>query len=48
MPKGGTAPGRQPVVSKTSYGVANLIFLQLIIFLNCLELNLVDADMIAK
>ena len=48
LPKGGTAPGRQPVVVYTSSGVANLIFLQLINFLNYLDENFLDALKIAK
>ena len=48
LPKGGTAPGIHPEYSKTSSGVANLIFLHLINFLNSLELNLWLAETTAK
>jgi len=48
LPNGGTAPGRQPVVVYTSSGVANLMFLQFIIFLNYLEENFLDALKIAR
>lgn len=48
LPNGGTAPGRHPVVVYTSSGVANLIFLQLIIFLNYLDENFLEALNIAR
>lgn len=48
LPNGGTAPGRQPVVVYTSSGVANLIFLQFMIFLNYLDENFLEALNIAR
>jgi hypothetical protein len=48
LPNGGTAPGKQPVISYTSSGVANLMFLTLRTFLTNFQENFLLADITAR